>query len=138
MCSLFCCASSSPSVSLTEIDAARKIADRALKAISFRHPQEKLNVWLALLNLENMYGSQRSMQETFQRATQFNDPLTVYMEVAKIYAATKKTEVRSHTQHSSTHLSPPFSFTTGLSDGHFSMIFPTLLYRRCRGANGCR
>lgn len=83
------------SVSLTEIEKARKIAERALKAISFRSPQEKLNVWIALLNLENMYGTQKTMQDVFNRAVQMNDPLTVYMEVAKIYAATKKIEVRA-------------------------------------------
>ena len=85
-------------VSLTEIEKARKIGERALKSISFRAPQEKLNVWVALLNLENMYGSAKSMADTFTRATQYNDPLTIFMEVAKIYAATKKIEVR-HTKH---------------------------------------
>lgn len=87
------------SVSLTEIEKARKVAERALKAISFRSPQEKLNVWIALLNLENMYGTQKTMQEVFNRAVQFNEPITVYMEVAKIYAATKKVEVRHTTTH---------------------------------------
>ena len=54
-------------------------------------------MWVALLNLENMYGSAKSMADTFTRATQYNDPLTIFMEVAKIYAATKKTEVQRHT-----------------------------------------
>jgi hypothetical protein len=100
-------------VSLTEIEKARKIGERALKSISFRAPQEKLNVWVALLNLENMYGSAKSMADTFTRATQYNDPLTIFMEVAKIYAATKKIEVR----HDTTKLrwAFPFSFFSFLS-----------------------
>lgn len=32
-------------LSLTEVDAARAVAERALKTISFRDEQEKLNVW---------------------------------------------------------------------------------------------
>lgn len=41
----------------TEIEKARAIARRALSTISFREEQEKLNVWCALLNLENLYGT---------------------------------------------------------------------------------
>jgi hypothetical protein len=41
----------------TEIEKARAIAQRALSTISFREEQEKLNVWCALLNLENLYGT---------------------------------------------------------------------------------
>ncbi len=32
-------------VSLTEVDAARRVAERALASISFRDEQDKLNVW---------------------------------------------------------------------------------------------
>jgi rRNA biogenesis protein RRP5 len=32
-------------LSLTEIEGARNVAERALKTISFRDEQEKLNVW---------------------------------------------------------------------------------------------
>ena len=35
--------------------AARQVADRALKTINFREEQEKFNVWVARLNLENLY-----------------------------------------------------------------------------------
>jgi hypothetical protein len=44
----------------TEIEKARAIAHRALSTISFREEQEKLNVWCALLNLENLYGTKVS------------------------------------------------------------------------------
>ena len=32
-------------LSLTEVEGARKVAERALASISFRDEQEKLNVW---------------------------------------------------------------------------------------------
>lgn len=49
----------------TEIEAARTVARRALKAISFRKEQEKLNIWIALLNLENLYGCEVSRRENY-------------------------------------------------------------------------
>ncbi|XP_051723103.1 protein RRP5 homolog [Ctenopharyngodon idella] len=74
----------------TEIEQARVVAERALKTISFREEQEKLNVWVAMLNLENMYGTQESLQKIFERATQYCEPLPVYQKLAEIYAKSDK------------------------------------------------
>lgn len=74
----------------TEIEKARAVAERALKTISFREEQEKLNVWVALLNLENMYGSQESLNKVFERAVQYNEPLKVFLQLADIYTKSEK------------------------------------------------
>ncbi|KAM6184088.1 protein RRP5 homolog [Erethizon dorsatum] len=74
----------------TEIEKARAVAERALKTISFREEQEKLNVWVALLNLENMYGSPESLSKVFERAVQYNEPLKVFLHLADIYAKSEK------------------------------------------------
>ncbi|XP_067297092.1 protein RRP5 homolog [Pseudorasbora parva] len=74
----------------TEIEQARAVAERALKTISFREEQEKLNVWVAMLNLENMYGTQDSLQKIFERAIQYCEPLPVYQQLADIYAKSDK------------------------------------------------
>ncbi|XP_040848106.1 protein RRP5 homolog [Ochotona curzoniae] len=74
----------------TEIEKARAVAERALKTISFREEQEKLNVWVALLNLENMYGSQESLDKVFERALQYNEPLKVFLHLADIYTKSEK------------------------------------------------
>ncbi|XP_031246466.1 protein RRP5 homolog [Mastomys coucha] len=74
----------------TEIEKARTVAERALKTISFREEQEKLNVWVALLNLENMYGSQESLTKVFERAVQYNEPLKVFLHLADIYTKSEK------------------------------------------------
>ncbi|TRY56198.1 hypothetical protein DNTS_002546 [Danionella cerebrum] len=74
----------------TQIEQARTIAERALKTISFREEQEKLNVWVAMLNLENMYGTPESLEKVFERAIQFCDPLPVYQQLADIYAKSDK------------------------------------------------
>lgn len=42
-----------------------------------RSEQDKLNIWLALLNLENLYGSQESLDDAFREAVKHNEPLKV-------------------------------------------------------------
>nr|XP_020498454.1 LOW QUALITY PROTEIN: protein RRP5 homolog [Labrus bergylta] len=74
----------------TQIEQARAVAERALKTISFREEQEKLNVWVALLNLENMYGTEESLKKVFERALQFCEPMPVYQQLADIYAKSHK------------------------------------------------
>ncbi|KAG8015141.1 Protein RRP5-like protein [Nibea albiflora] len=74
----------------TQIEQARAVAERALKTISFREEQEKLNVWVALLNLENMYGTEESLKKVFERAQQFCEPMPVYQQLADIYAKSDK------------------------------------------------
>lgn len=72
---------------LSEVDRAREIGERALKTINYREEQEKLNIWIALLNLENSFGTQQSLDETFKRAVQYNDPKTIHLKLANIYAS---------------------------------------------------
>jgi rRNA biogenesis protein RRP5 len=80
-------------LNLGEIDKARAIGERALKAINFREEQERFNIWVALLNLENTYGSSESLGKTFDRALSSNDHKKVYIQMAKIYERTGKQQV---------------------------------------------
>lgn len=54
--------------------------------------QEKLNVWVAFLNLENMYGTHESLTQVFERALQHNEPLKVYQQLITIYIHSDKLE----------------------------------------------
>ncbi|KAM9792618.1 protein RRP5 homolog [Neosynchiropus ocellatus] len=74
----------------TQIEQARAVAERALKTISFREEQEKLNVWVALMNLENMYGTEESLKKVFDRALQFCEPMPVHQQLADIYTKSEK------------------------------------------------
>jgi len=58
-----------------------------------REEQEKLNVWVALLNLENMYGTEESLQKVFERAQQFCEPMPVFQQLADIYVRSNKIKV---------------------------------------------
>ena len=78
---------------ISEIDKAREIAKRALKTINFREEQEKLNVWIALLNLENVYGTDESLEATFKDAARHNDSKTIHLRLAEIFEQSDKPEV---------------------------------------------
>jgi rRNA biogenesis protein RRP5 len=75
---------------LSEVEQAREVARRALKVINYREETEKLNVWIALLNLENTYGSEESLERTFKEASQMNDGKTVHLRLASILEQTGK------------------------------------------------
>lgn len=68
-----------------------------------REEQEKLNVWVALLNLENMYGTEESLKKVFERAQQFCEPMPVYQQLADIYTKSEKIRVRPSTLMPPTH-----------------------------------
>ncbi|OQR70739.1 hypothetical protein BIW11_11432 [Tropilaelaps mercedesae] len=74
-----------------EVEKARHIAKRALKTIHGSE-QDKLNVWLAVLNMENLYGSRNSLEGAFSEAIKHNEPLKVYLHLAKIYASSHNTD----------------------------------------------
>lgn len=61
--------------------------------VTSREEQEKLNVWVALLNLENMYGNEETLKNAFERALQFCEPMPVYQQLADIYTKSEKIKV---------------------------------------------
>ncbi|KAF8640392.1 hypothetical protein AX17_000062 [Amanita inopinata Kibby_2008] len=70
---------------LSEIDKARELARRAIRTINFREEQERLNVWIALLNLENIYGTDETLEKTFREAARANDSKTVHLRLVSIF-----------------------------------------------------
>ncbi|KAF9346551.1 rRNA biogenesis protein rrp5 [Mortierella sp. AD094] len=78
---------------LSEISKAREIGQRALKSINFREEQEKMNVWVALMNLENTFGSADTLEEVFKNAVQTCEPKKIYLQLVKIYERSNKIEL---------------------------------------------
>lgn len=70
---------------LSEVSKAREIAERALKSINIREETEKLNIWIGLLNLENAYGNDESVDAVFKRACQYNDSQEIHERLISIY-----------------------------------------------------
>jgi rRNA biogenesis protein RRP5 len=80
---------------LSEVDKARDIARRAIRTINFREEKEKLNVWIALLNLENVYGTDESLESIFKEAARANESKTVHLRLASIFDQSDKVEVQT-------------------------------------------
>lgn len=75
---------------LHEVDRARALGRRALERIAFREEDEKLNVWMALINLELSFGSPESADKVFKEAAQYNDARTVFTRYADALSAAGK------------------------------------------------
>ncbi len=78
---------------LVGLAKARAVAERALQAINFRKEGEKTNVWVAYLNLEHACGSPESLKAVFDRSVVYCDARHMYMQLARIYAATAGREL---------------------------------------------
>ncbi|XP_026479481.1 protein RRP5 homolog [Ctenocephalides felis] len=76
----------------TEIEKARAVARKAFSNISFREEQEKLNVWIALLNLENHFGTKETFNETLQEALQTNDAYSIHMQAIQMLSESYKVQ----------------------------------------------
>ena len=64
----------------------RQVVHKALETISFREDGEKLNVWIASLNLEKIHGTKDSLMKVFERAVLYNDPKEVYTKMVEIHS----------------------------------------------------
>jgi rRNA biogenesis protein RRP5 len=70
--------------------AARKILERAIATINISLVKEKLNVWIAYMNLENTYGNADTFKSAVERALLVNEKKTVYKHLISIYKLSGK------------------------------------------------
>ncbi|KAK1282151.1 hypothetical protein QJS10_CPB22g01233 [Acorus calamus] len=79
-------------LSQDEVQKARSIAERALSTINIREEGEKLNIWVAYLNLENEYGKppEEAVMKIFQRALQICDPKKLHLALLGMYERTEQ------------------------------------------------
>ena len=78
---------------LTEIEKAREVSERALKAINFRDEQEKFNVWVARLNLENLYGTRESLMKNFEEACKLCDAKKMHLQLLAIFEKNNEPQI---------------------------------------------
>ena len=69
---------------LGEIDKARSVAERALKIINIREENEKSNIWVAYLNMENSFGTAETLEEVFRRACEYTDKKKMHSHLVSI------------------------------------------------------
>ncbi|XP_954488.1 pre-rRNA processing protein, putative [Theileria annulata] len=73
-----------------DIEMARKTVKRGLKAIDFREMAEKMNLWVAYLNMECIYGDK--VMEIFKQAIQYNDSKSIHLKMINIFVNNNQLE----------------------------------------------
>merc|ERR1712025_43044 len=73
-----------------ELAKAREVARRAVTRINYRLETEKLNVFLAWLNLENSFGNPEALDKVLKEALQCCDQFKIYSQLAIIYGQSGK------------------------------------------------
>lgn len=74
-----------------KLEDARQVAEKALQTIGVREEEEMLNVWVAYLNLENLYGTGESLSTLFKRALpRVPSELVLHERLADIFEASRK------------------------------------------------
>lgn len=83
---------------LGELAKTREVAERALRTINVREETEKLNIWVALLNLECTYGTDETLEEIFKRACVYNESQEIHEKLISIYIQSGKLSVSGNIQ----------------------------------------
>lgn len=66
------------------------MAKRALATINMTKTEEKFKIWIVLLKLENMFGTEETFEKSLEDALKFNDSLQVYLKVIEMFAENGK------------------------------------------------
>lgn len=69
---------------LSNLGAAREVADRAVKYGTIMTEREKTNIWIAYLNMECVFGSPQRFKEILAKACQFCDRKEIMVQVIKV------------------------------------------------------
>ena len=72
------------------LNSSRKIFERATKAIDITNLKEKLNIWIAFINLEYTYGDNEHYKSTVEKALEINEKKAIYKHLITIYSQSKK------------------------------------------------
>ena len=75
-----------------DAEAARRVAERAVSKVSMTAEDEKLNLWIAYMNLESKFGTMKQLQDVVKRALDVNDRKKVYLQLINIYRGTDKVD----------------------------------------------
>lgn len=80
-------------VGLQQYEEARLVAEKALRTLGVRESKERMNVWVAYMNLENAHGTAESLTSVFRRALQNSrEEQVLHEKLADIFKASKKTQ----------------------------------------------
>jgi rRNA biogenesis protein RRP5 len=72
------------------MESCRKIMDRAVHTIDITNLKNKMNLWIAYMNLENTYGTQENFKSVVERALIVNEKREIYKHLINIYKISSK------------------------------------------------
>ena len=72
-------------VSINQIEKARSIAERGTKSINFQEEKERMNMWVAWLNLENSWGTLEDFEKVLEKAKLAMSPKSILLKAGEIY-----------------------------------------------------
>ena len=87
-------------VSVGAYEDARAVAERALEAIPAQEEDERMNIWIAYLNLENSHGlpnPKEAVSRLFKRAVNLADPKKLYLVLVDMYTRAEQIEILEET-----------------------------------------
>jgi rRNA biogenesis protein RRP5 len=61
------------------MESSRRVAERAVKSVSISNEEDKFNIWIAYMNLENNFGNQKTLESIVKRALEVNDRKKIYL-----------------------------------------------------------
>ena len=70
---------------MKDLEKARETVNRALEKIDTNNETERLNMWIAYLNLEATFGTRESLEHVLKRTLQYNDPKKIYLQMTYIH-----------------------------------------------------
>ncbi|PVU93859.1 hypothetical protein BB561_002990 [Smittium simulii] len=80
-----------------EIDMARKVCDRGIEKISYKLEQEKMNLYIARMNLEYKFGTQDELDQFVLKALQYNNPKHIHLQLVRIYSSNDNLDMATQT-----------------------------------------
>jgi len=72
------------------LSSCTKIFERAIRIIDITNLKEKLNIWIAYMNLMHTYGASDAFKDVVEKALTFNDKKAVYKHLISMYSQAKK------------------------------------------------
>jgi len=74
------------------IEKARDVAQRALSRIDQEKVKDKVDIWIAYLNMENTFGTRESFDKVFKEALDYNDRKQIYLHTVAIFIQSRNDE----------------------------------------------
>ena len=72
---------------------AKILCERGVKTMDITKLKEKLNLWIAYMNLESRFGKEKEFQSVVKRALKINDQKEIYLAVIDIYKKRKNYKI---------------------------------------------